>query len=725
VKVPQRIQRLGARFVAWADAVTRPDPQVPRNEQQLQARLTAASLLIWLGAFGAEFLWWLASGRSFPLTHLLYVLPLLVGMYILSRTRYFMWAALSSVVGLTVLPHLLFYANWAQPHTAITMLVTPARYIILSQLIWLLFPLLLAAMLLSPWMSLVSILLIIHSVWWIPGVLGVPPREVALLYGLLWGIGGPIWIMALIQKRHWRRLLNLQDALTEQRDFLQTVIDSVDAPFYVIDAQTYEIVLANQRTRALGPESARLCYALTHRRETPCDGLEHPCPLEHVIAQREPFTVEHVHYTPDGEPYFVEVHGYPILDEKGDVRFMIEYSLDITERKKSEMELRKLWRAIEHSAHGIVITDAEGVIEYVNPAFTRVTGYTPEEAIGRTPRILRSGYHDDAFYADLWQTIKSGRVWHGEFVNRRKDGSLYYEEQTIAPVPDEQGRITHFIAVKQDITQRKHLIRELKEAKTQTEQALAFKSALLATISHDLRTPLGAIVGYADMLQQGVFGAVNEEQKERLEAILSSAYYMRELISMLLLHAEMESNSLQMKPRVVSLPKLLATVRSSLWVLAQKRGLGLDVALEPDAPLTVYLDPRLLRSVLTNLVSNALKFTKEGGVTVRVYRRDDEHWAISVSDTGVGMSAEEQQRIFDPFYTRSHVKMSGAPGLGLGLYIVRSLVERLNGEIEVWSAEGQGSVFTVVFADADTAPPPSAAVAQEETRPLTEEVPEP
>ena len=692
----------------WADVLTRPADDVPSNEQQLQARLTAASLLIWMAAFIAEFVWWVLSGQSFPLTHLLFILPLLVALYFVSRTRFFLWAGLSSVIGLTLLPHLFFYATWTQPHTAITMLVTPARYVILAQLIWLLFPLLLAAMLLPvPW-DLVGILAIIHSVWWIPRGLGVPPREVALLYGLLWSIGGPIWLMAAIQKRHWRRLVALQNELTEQRDFLQTVINSVDAPFYVIDAQTYEIVLANQRARALGIEQQiSTCYALTHRRSTPCDGSEHPCPLQHVKAHKEPFTVEHIHYTAEGRPYYVEVHGYPILDERGEVRFMIEYSLDITERKKAEQELRKLWRAIEHSAHGVVITDAEGVIEYVNPAFTRTTGYAPEEVIGRTPSVLRSGYHDNEFYAELWRTIKAGKVWHGEFINRRKDGSLYYEEQTIAPVPDEHGRITHFIAVKQDITQRKQLIRELKEAKAQTEQALAFKSALLATISHDLRTPLGAIVGYADMLQQGVFGPLNDEQKERLEAILSSAHYMRELISMLLLHAEMESDTLKIQRKVVPLRKLLFTVRESLWVLAQKRGLNLEVHLDPEAPEKVYLDPRLLRSVITNLVSNALKFTKEGGVTIRVSRVDEGHWAVAVSDTGVGMSEEERQRIFDPFYTRSHVKMSGAPGLGLGLYIVRSLVERLNGRIEVWSEEGKGSRFTVIFADADTAPPTS------------------
>ncbi len=693
----QRLRAVFQRLGQGLEYLTRPASDITNPEWRVQARLTAASLLVWLVGAVLEVLWWMVADQSPGIGHLAYLVPLLVGLYLLSRTRFYWWAALGSILGLAALPQVLLYAAWQRPDMALTLMTVPARYLLVARLIWLMFPMLMAALLLPRGWDLLGVLAIAHSIWWIPRGLHVAPTEVILLYTLLLGLGLPLWVMALVQKTRRRQLVRLQEELREQRDFLNTIIDSIDASFYVIDAQTYEIILANSKARALGIDRYNTCYALTHRRTTPCDGAEHPCPLVHVRTHREPFVVEHIHYKPDGTPYYVEVHGYPVLDEKGEVRFMVEYSLDITRRKEAEAELRKLWRAIEHSAHGVVITDANGVIEYVNPAFTKTTGYTAEEAIGKTPRLLRSGYHSEAFYRDLWETIKAGKIWHGEFVNRRKDGSLYYEEQTIAPVPDEHGNITHFIAVKQDVTERKRLMRELKEAKNQAEQALAFKSALLAAISHDLRTPLGAIVGYADMLRQEVFGPLNGEQKERLEAILSSAHYMRELIAMLLLHAEMESDTLQVRRQPVPLRKLLLTVREGLWVLAQKRQLQLEVDMSPDAPQEVYTDPRLLRSIITNLVSNALKFTKEGGVTIRVYRVDEGHWALAVADTGVGMGEEERRRIFDPFYTRSRVKMAGAPGLGLGLYIVRSLVERLGGTIEVWSEEGKGSVFTIVF----------------------------
>ena len=693
-----KIRAAGRWLLHLLDRLTRPAAVVQKDpELSFRARLTSGVLLFWSMAFLFEGLWWLWSGHGRTFLHLEVVLPAVFFLYLLSRTRFVSWAALGGVLGLTLLIHLLAYLAWQQAEIGVALLVTPPQYLLVSHLIWLLFPILAAAVLLPGVMDVLAIVLIVHSVWALPRLLSVQAKDVSLLYGILLGISGPIAVVASLQKHQRQRLVRLRTQMAEQRNFLHSIIDAIDSPFYVIDAATYEIVLANQRARALGIDRAKTCYALTHRRTTPCDGADHPCPLVHVRTHREPFVVEHLHYTPEGRPYYAEVHGYPILDEQGDVRFMVEYSLDITRRKEVEESLRKLWRAIEHSAHGVLITDAQGVIEYVNPAFTAMTGYTAEEAIGKTPAILRSGYHDDEFYTDLWRTIRSGQVWQGEFVNRRKDGSLYYEEQTIAPVRDEKGTITHFIAVKRDITEYKRLIRELKEAKVQTEQALAFKSALLAAISHDLRTPLGAIMGYADMLREGLFGEINAEQRARLAAILSSAQYMQELLSMLLLHAEVESNSLRIERKAVPLRKMLMTVYESLRVLADKRDLTLELDFRPGAPDEVYTDPRLLRGIVTNLVSNALKFTRQGGVTIRVERLDEQRWALAVADTGVGMSEEERRRIFEPFFTRSQVKMSGAPGLGLGLYIVRSLVERLDGSIEVWSEEGKGSVFTVIF----------------------------
>ena len=269
--------------------------------------------------------------------------------------------------------------------------------------------------------------------------------------------------------------MEAERTLERERNFLQAILESIHDPFYVLDAQTYQIVLANSAARKKGAPDATTCYALSHRRDTPCSGAEHPCPLQQVLRTNAPYTVEHIHYRSDGTPYYVEVHGYPIHDEKGRVVQIVEYAVDISARKKAEAEIRKLQQAITQSANAIVITDREGTIEYVNPAFTRMTGYSAEEAIGQNPRILKSGYHPPEFYQRMWEALSQGEIWQGEILNKRKDGGLYWERETITPVTDGQGRILHYIAIKEDITAQKAneaQIRKLQQAVEQSANAI-------------------------------------------------------------------------------------------------------------------------------------------------------------------------------------------------------------------------------------------------------------
>jgi PAS domain S-box-containing protein len=182
-----------------------------------------------------------------------------------------------------------------------------------------------------------------------------------------------------------------------------------------------------------------------------------------VKKTKQPFIVEHIHEDAEGNPRIMEVNGYPIFDDDGNVVQMIEYSIDITERKQAEDELRKLSRAVEQSSSTVVITDLAGCIEYANPKFTETTGYALEEVMGQNPRVLKSGSQPQEFYADLWATISSGREWHGEFCNRKKNGELYWESASISPIRDASGEITHYVAIKDDITERKRMEEELKK----------------------------------------------------------------------------------------------------------------------------------------------------------------------------------------------------------------------------------------------------------------------
>jgi len=247
--------------------------------------------------------------------------------------------------------------------------------------------------------------------------------------------------------------------------FLESVLNAFDEPFYVIRIEDHAIVLANHAARREGINGSftlpHTCHALTHNLKTPCEGAEHPCPMKQVIQSRQSCVVEHIHYKPDGRPYFAEVHGCPIHNKKGEIEYLVEYSMDVTGKKEAGERLNLFQRALEFSGNGVMITNIKGDIEYINPAFSRITGYSVGEVIGKNPRILKSGEHSRDFYSALRNAIQCGDVWRGEMTNRRKDGSLYWEHQTIAPVRDSRGQITHFIAIMEDITARKEVEREL------------------------------------------------------------------------------------------------------------------------------------------------------------------------------------------------------------------------------------------------------------------------
>ncbi len=262
--------------------------------------------------------------------------------------------------------------------------------------------------------------------------------------------------------------------IQQQHKFLNTVIESLASPFYVINVKDYTIEIANNAARSLGRTALNTCYSVTHLRNTPCDGAEHPCPLLAVRQTKKPTVVEHIHYDKSGKnPVNVEVYGYPICNDAGEVVQMIEYSIDITKRKQSEEQIRKLSRAVEQSGSTIVITDLDGSLEFVNPAFTKITGYTEQEAIGKNPRILKSGKMSPEVYREMWNALSSGKMWQGEMLNRKKNGNLYWEFATISPVKDSKGQTTHYVAVKEDITRRKEI-----------EEALRKRNYELALINH-------------------------------------------------------------------------------------------------------------------------------------------------------------------------------------------------------------------------------------------------
>ncbi len=304
---------------------------------------------------------------------------------------------------------------------------------------------------------------------------------------------------------------------------------------------------------------------------------------------------------------------------------------------KSRDDLRKYFLAMEQSGNTIVITDTKGDIEYVNPKFENLTGYSRAEALGGNPHILKSGEHDVAFYKNLWDTISAGQIWRGEFHNRRKDGTLFWESATIAPVFSESGEITNYVAIKEDITQLKQAYDALSLARDQALEASRLKSQLLSRVSHELRTPLGAIIGYAELLELDTFGPLNEEQKDATHQIVESADYLSQMVNDLLDEAQIESRNMTLNMGFFSPADLLQKVGTSMDVLARNKELDFTIELSPQMPAALYGDERRLQQIIINLVGNAIKFTQQGVVRVRVFQPSAIYWAFQVIDTGTGI----------------------------------------------------------------------------------------
>ena len=385
--------------------------------------------------------------------------------------------------------------------------------------------------------------------------------------------------------------------------------------------------------------------------------------------------------------------------------------LDITERKLAMEQLRKLSLAVEQSPESVVITNLKGEIEYVNQAFIRATGYERDEVIGKNPRILKSGKTPVAAFNDLWSTVAKGGSWKGELYNRRKDGSDYVEFATIVPLRQEDGTVTHYVGVQEDITEKKRLgleldsyrghleqlvaqrTMELEAAKQQADAANEAKSAFLANMSHEIRTPMNAIIGLTHLLRRS---AVTGVQLERLEKIDNAGQHLLSIINDILDLSKIEAGRMQLEQTDFPLLAILDNVASIIGESARAKGLRIHVERDR-VPDWLRGDPTRLRQAVLNYAGNAVKFTAEGSVTLRASlleeSGDDLLVRFDVVDTGIGISEEERGRLFQVFEQADTSTTRTHGGTGLGLAITRRLAQLMGGDTGVDSSPGKGSRF--------------------------------
>ena len=427
--------------------------------------------------------------------------------------------------------------------------------------------------------------------------------------------------------------------------------------------------------------------------------------LRRRFDRRAIATFETVYRRKDGSLFDVEITNYPIQLEGQPVIY--GSARDITERKRSEAWLRRLSQTVEQSPEAIVITDLGARIEYVNAALIQTTGYSRDELIGENPRILQSGRTPPATYEAMWQGLLQGQSWKGLFFNKRKDGTEYIEFAIITPLRRPDGTITHYVAVKEDVTEKKrqaeeldqyrdHLeelvanrTRELSEARELAEAASQAKTSFLTNMSHEIRTPLNAVLGLARIGMRDGAGSIAGENFGR---ICRAGEHLLHVINDILDISKIEAGKLMIENRPFELRVAIAGVLSFFAEPAKAKGLTLTVSLAPDLPHWVHGDGLRLAQILTNLLANALKFTAAGEVKLAV-ARDGEGISFAVIDSGIGISEEQLARLFQPFEQADGSITRNFGGTGLGLAISRNLARLMDGDIEVTSRIDAGSSF--------------------------------
>ncbi|MFO7752445.1 MAG: PAS domain S-box protein [Desulfobacteraceae bacterium] len=404
-------------------------------------------------------------------------------------------------------------------------------------------------------------------------------------------------------------------------------------------------------------------------------------PLKELMHRKISFSnVEHPCLDREGRKIILESSGVPVINEDGEFSGYRCISRDITDRRQAEKERLNLLRAVEQSPASIVITDALGTIQYVNPAFTRTTGYSAEEAVGENPRILKSGRHPDEFYANMWETIESGRVWKGEICNKKKNGELYWENATISQVLNEKGERISYIAVKEDISSKK----ELEQRKEDVERVMR----------HDLKTPLNSIMGFPRLLIETA--GLTETQKRYCRNIEYAGKHMLEMINMYLSISGIESGRYELKPGPVNITGTIRQVFKDIKELAGSKSVQPELTVNGMSPerapdIEIKGEETLCRMLLMNLLKNAVEASPENAKVV-----------VEVTELVSAVSIQIKNQDMVPPEIREHffnkfISSGKRDGTGLGTYSAKLMTEIQGGSIDMETTEKTGTVVTVTM----------------------------
>lgn len=372
------------------------------------------------------------------------------------------------------------------------------------------------------------------------------------------------------------------------------------------------------------------------------------------------------------------------------------FSRDISAQRQMGNQMQRLSLAVDQSPISVIITNKDGIIEYVNDTFCRTSLYNRNELIGKSPRLFNSGHHDKEFFTELWSTVLSGKEFKAEMLNKKKNGDVYWEAVSIYPIMDENNTITNFVDLKMDVSARKRMMEELVTAKLKAEEVSRLKSNFYANMSYELMNPLVAMLGLSEMLAEELDDVV---QIDTVQTIKESGERLKHTLNMILELTKTEKDLPLVHLENRDVVPIIHGTAKLFEAEAREKGLLFEF-IDNATSRIAKIDYQLLIDAVINLLKNAITYTPTGSITITVSSNENEsdgEIRISVVDTGIGIDSEKQVLVFEEFRQASEGAYRTYEGVGLGLSLAKRYIEKMHGTIRLESTPGQGSVFTIIL----------------------------
>ena len=505
-----------------------------------------------------------------------------------------------------------------------------------------------------------------------------------------------------------------EEALRESEGKLNAMLQSIGDHMSMID-KDLNIIWANETARKIFGNDiiGRKCYEVYHQRNEPCE----PYPCLTLKAFQDGKVHEHDTRVIGKDREIIYFHctaNVALSDNEGKPTAVIEISRDITERKRAEEKLQqseeKLRQMFKSITDGLAVTDLNGIIDDVNDKLLEMHGFgSRDEILGKHASELVAPVDRERVKLHMQKLMEVGYARTTEFTLLRTDGSTFLCELSMSVLKDASGKPIGSISTGRDITERKRAEEELREKTNEVEKANQLKSEFLANMSHELRAPLNVIIGFSELMSDEVPGKINEEQRQCLSDILNSSKHLLNLINEVLDLSKIESGKAELKLGNIALTEIIECLTRTIVPILTIKKQSLDVELEEGLP-PIHADKAKLKQVLLNLLSNATKFTPDGGKLEIEAVREGDWCRVSVVDNGTGIKKEDQERIFEPFTQLNATPARESSGTGLGLAIVKKIIEKHGGQVWVESEYGKGSrfIFTLPIVQQASALPSEA-----------------